>query len=142
MTEELSSKQKELIIQLFAYINQGIDQGVSEESIAKSLVENGMTQEKAEVVIESAKKRRQNEKAFIASKFLDTDRRYSDPQMVERSRKGLGKMIFGGLLFLAGGIVTLVSYSEASGGGSYVLWYGALIVGGLNFFIGLSQWHS
>jgi len=126
---DLNKKQKELINQLFVFINQSIDLGASEESISKTLIEKGLSKETVEVLIKSAKTQRQYEFGFLGKR-------------IERSNKGLGKMIFGGLLFLVGGIVTLVSYAQASGGGSYVLWYGALIVGGINFFIGLIQRRS
>jgi hypothetical protein len=46
-------------------------------------------------------------------------------------------MLYGGLWFFGGLIVTIVSFNAASGGGSYVVAYGAIIFGGIQFFRGL-----
>jgi hypothetical protein len=48
------------------------------------------------------------------------------------------QMILGGLICLAGIFVTVASYSAAAGGGTYVFAWGAIVVGGLRFFHGLS----
>ena len=48
-------------------------------------------------------------------------------------------LVVGGLIFAVGLLVTIGSYSAASGGGHYVVAYGAIIVGAIQFFVGLVQ---
>ena len=51
-----------------------------------------------------------------------------------------GLMLTGLGLAALGGIITAVTYANASGGGMYVVTYGLFIVGGLNFLRGLYYW--
>jgi hypothetical protein len=52
----------------------------------------------------------------------------------------MNKDVMQGGLWLAGGlVVTALTYSSASGGGSYVVAWGAIIFGGIQFFRGLAQ---
>ncbi|MEE8500243.1 MAG: TerB family tellurite resistance protein [Kiloniellales bacterium] len=55
------------------------------------------------------------------------------------SDPGVRNMGLGFLWFAGGGLVTLVTYSAASGGGVYVVAYGAIAVGALQFLVGLGQ---
>ena len=54
----------------------------------------------------------------------------------ERARKD---MLYGGLWCLAGLAITIMSYNAASGGGTYVVAWGAIIFGGYQFFKGLGS---
>jgi hypothetical protein len=46
--------------------------------------------------------------------------------------------LYGGLWCVGGIIVTAVTYSAASGGGSYVVAWGAILFGAIQFFRGLT----
>lgn len=46
-------------------------------------------------------------------------------------------MLYGALWCIGGIIVTSVGYSSASGGGSYLVTWGAILFGALQFFKGL-----
>jgi hypothetical protein len=46
-------------------------------------------------------------------------------------------MLVGGLWCAGGILVTALTYSAASGGGSYVVAWGAIVFGGIQFFRGL-----
>ena len=61
--------------------------------------------------------------------------------MVEAKRKAAGKNLgFGLLWFVGGSLVTLLTYSSAaSGGGKYVIAWGAILFGGIQALIGLFQ---
>jgi hypothetical protein len=49
-------------------------------------------------------------------------------------------MIMGGIVCALGIIVTAATYSSAAdSGGSYVVWWGAIVFGGIQFFRGLMQ---
>jgi hypothetical protein len=49
-------------------------------------------------------------------------------------------MAIGGGVAVAGGLITLATYSAASGGGIYVVTWGALVFGGDQFLKGLYQY--
>lgn len=52
---------------------------------------------------------------------------------------GLGNILIGFGIAFVGTVITFATYSAASGGGTYVVAYGAIIVGGLQFVMGLFQ---
>ena len=45
----------------------------------------------------------------------------------------------GALLFVGGSVITMASYSSASGGGSYTVFYGAILVGAVQMIVGFMQ---
>lgn len=49
-------------------------------------------------------------------------------------------MLYGTLWAIGGTVVTAVTYSAASGGGVYVIAWGAIVFGIIDFFIGLFGW--
>jgi hypothetical protein len=49
------------------------------------------------------------------------------------------RMIRGGVIMVIGLVVTIGTYEAASGGGSYVVAWGAILFGGADFLIGLFQ---
>ena len=54
----------------------------------------------------------------------------------------LRKMFFGALWAIGGTIATVIGYSSAGGGGKYIVFWGAILFGAVDFFIGLSGWIS
>lgn len=52
---------------------------------------------------------------------------------------GSKDMIFGALWFFGGIIVTVATFSAASNGGTYVVAWGAIIFGAIQFFRGVSK---
>lgn len=58
------------------------------------------------------------------------------------SGKAVKKMIFGALWAIGGTIGTVLSYSAASGGGKYMVFWGAILFGAVDFLIGLNAWIS
>lgn len=52
---------------------------------------------------------------------------------------GSKNMAMGALWFIGGLLVTLATYSSAQGGGTYVIAYGAIIAGAIQFLIGAVQ---
>lgn len=56
----------------------------------------------------------------------------------KRARRDI---LVGGLFFVGGLVITLITYSNAShGGGRYVVTWGAIIFGGIQFFRGLATY--
>jgi hypothetical protein len=61
-----------------------------------------------------------------------------DNQITKAKKETAKKdMLYGALWCVGGTIVTFISYSSASGGGSYVITWGAILFGGIQFFRGL-----
>lgn len=54
-------------------------------------------------------------------------------------KQGRRDMIVGGLWCVGGLVVTIATYSASSGGGRYVVAWGAIIFGAIQFFRGLSK---
>ena len=52
---------------------------------------------------------------------------------------GRKNMIYGALWCIGGIVVTVVTYSIASGGGTYIIAWGAIVFGAIQFFRGLIQ---
>jgi hypothetical protein len=51
-------------------------------------------------------------------------------------------MFFGALWAIGGTIATVIGYSSAGGGGKYIVFWGAIVFGAVDFFVGLSGWIS
>jgi len=51
----------------------------------------------------------------------------------------MSRMVTGGIVALIGIIVTVGSYEAASGGGTYVVAWGAILFGGIQFLRGLGE---
>jgi hypothetical protein len=54
-------------------------------------------------------------------------------------KAGKKNMLYGGLWCVGGIVVTAATYSAASNGGSYVVAWGAVIFGAIQFFRGVTQ---
>ena len=59
-----------------------------------------------------------------------------------QQRAGRMRMIISAVVFTIGALVTLVSYSAAAAGGTYVVAWGAMVVGALFFVAGYLQYRS
>jgi len=57
-----------------------------------------------------------------------------------RSRVATKNMLYGALWCIGGIIVTAITFSAASGGGRYVIAWGAILFGGIQFLRGLWQY--
>lgn len=95
--------------------NMMVHQNKNSYEVRKELTAMGLDEESARVVVENLERQ------------------------ISEAKRGKAKkdMLYGGLWFFGGLIVTLVSLSAASGGGTYVVAYGAIIFGGIQFFRGL-----
>ena len=89
-----------------------VNENLSEEETKWRLVEKGLDEDSANIVVNNLTK-----------------------QKKERGRKD---MIFGALWCLGGIIVTAITYSSASeSGGTYIIAWGAIVFGAIQFFKGL-----
>ncbi len=137
MASQKQPTQQEVVQAIFAYAMELKASGLTKWQIEAKLVEKGLDREAASTV---------TNKIFNPSpNFASSSRgqmRYTAPQRRSGS-SGFTNMLIGGGLAVAGIVVTLYTYSAASeGGGRYVVWWGAVIFGGIQFFKGLGQFMS
>jgi hypothetical protein len=103
---------------IYAFAAEQMRNGASPEQIQATLVEKGLPQEAAEAVVSNL------------------GRAMSDA----KSKAGKNNMLYGALWCIGGIVVTAVTYSSASeGGGHYVVAWGAIIFGAIQFFRGVAQ---
>ena len=99
-------------------------------SYAKDVLRQGMPRAVVEEVLRS-----QGFDAATASSIVER----ADRAKNERRVAGRRHMIVGAIICVLGIVVTAITYSSAEHGGSYVIWWGAIAFGGLQFFRGLIQ---
>ncbi|SES98103.1 hypothetical protein [Thalassotalea agarivorans] len=112
--------QDELVNQIYNHAAVLMKNGKSRDDIVHSLVEQGVDTESANFVVSDLEKVRKQQK-------------------FEASKKNIG---IGALWCLGGLAVTGATYSAASGGGTYVVAYGAVVIGAVQFLIGLVQYSA
>ncbi len=74
--------------------------------------------------------------------FIDGATKIKVGPETAKATKAAGRknMLYGALWLIGGIVVTVVSYSAASGGGTYLITWGAIIFGGFQFVQGLYQY--
>lgn len=89
-------------------INKMANNGVSATQMKEDLTNQGLTADDAEIVVNKVS------------------------QMIKESKKENGKkdMLYGALWCIGGIVVTAITYSAASGGGTYIVAWGAIFWGG------------
>lgn len=73
--------------------------------------------------------------AEAAAKLVDAAKQKYNSAITKKANKD---MLFGALWCVGGTAVTVFTYAAASGGGRYVVTYGAIIWGAIQFFKGYS----
>jgi len=110
--------EDQVIEQIYRYTARQLNAGVSSPQVVQELIAGGLTEEDAAMIVRETRQSRRKAKQ-------------------EEGRKN---MLYGALWCLGGLAVTVFSYQSAnSGGGKYVVAWGAVIFGAFQFFQGLSQ---
>ena len=113
--EEQEREAQELVNQVYAFAaNLMIEQGKSATETKNILIEQGLKAEDAEVVVT-------NLQAQIDQ---------------AKNEAGNKNMLYGALWCIGGLLVTALTYSAASNGGTYVVAWGAVVFGAIQFFKG------
>ncbi len=107
--------------QATAYAINQLSRGTSPADVRNELIEQGCSEVEANRVIES-----------LQGEFKTKSRASS-------ASDGLKNMIIGGIVCFIGVAVTVGSYVAAEPGGYFLLAYGPIIFGGIQFFRGLVQ---
>jgi predicted ABC-type sugar transport system permease subunit len=104
---------------LYGFAVQQMRQGVASDVIEKSLIKQGLEAQKAATIVSNLKQAK-------AKGLKDAGRK---------------NMLYGVMWCLGGIVVTALSYQAAanSGGGRYVLAWGAILFGGIQFVRGMIQ---
>lgn len=110
--------QQEIVNQIYGFTADMLyNQKKSIEETKAALIEKGLRAEDADVVIANLQKQYKQEKREAGNK----------------------NMLYGALWCVGGLLVTILTYSAASDGGTYVVAWGAVIFGAIQFVQGLIQ---
>ena len=110
--------QQEIVNQIYGFTADMLyNQKKSVEETKAALIENGLSSEDADVVINNLQNQYNKEKKEAGNK----------------------NMLYGALWCVGGILVTVLTYSAASNGGTYVVAWGAVIFGAIQFFKGVFQ---
>ena len=108
--------QQEIVNQIYGFTADMLyNQKKSVEETRAVLVENGLNSEDADVVINNLQNQYNKEKKEAGNKNI----------------------LYGALWCVGGILVTVLTYSAASNGGTYVVAWGAVIFGAIQFFKGV-----
>jgi hypothetical protein len=112
------ASQEEIRRAAHNYVAEMLKAGMTAAQMESKLMEQGLDQHNAASVVRN----------LLATRAQALN---------ENAKKN---MLYGGICFLAGIVVTLVTFMASSGGGTYILVWGAIIFGGFQFFRGLLQY--
>lgn len=114
------SAEDQVVEQVYRYAAQQLNAGVSPPQVIQELIAGGLTKEDAAMVVRQMRQARSKAKQDAGRK----------------------NVLYGALWCIGGLAVTFFSYQSAasgSGGGTYVVAWGAVIFGAIQFFQGLFQ---
>jgi len=109
--------QNQAINQVYDYaLNLMVNEKKSANETKISLIEQGLDADSATIVVTNLEK-----------------------QIIESKKEKANKDMLHGALWCVGGIiVTAITYSAASGGGTYIVAWGAILFGAIQFLKGLA----
>ncbi len=127
----LASEEETAIDQLAQYVTQNLVEGKDKRGITKELVKLGWPKETAA--------------QFIDSHEEELKRRAEEYKRTPEGRQAMAaqykRHMLYGILWAAGGTaVTIATYEAASEGGWFIVAWGAIIFGIIDFFRGLFGW--
>jgi hypothetical protein len=127
MTDELSPEEEKAVEGLAEAVAEDLAKGIRKEKIVKNLVKQGLPESEA--------------MQFVGSIEREIELYKNSPAgRQEMAKKYARHMLFGFLWAAGGTIVTAATYQAASGGGTYVIAWGAILFGIIDFFWGLFGW--
>lgn len=127
MTDELRPEEEKAIQNLAEAVAQDLAKGSRKEKIVKNLAKKGFPESEAMQFVGTIEREMEQYKNSPAGRQ-------------EMAKKYARHMLFGFLWAAGGTIVTVATYNAASGGGTYVIAWGAILFGIIDFFRGLFGW--
>lgn len=127
MSEALAPKEQRAVDALAEAIAKELSEGKSKKKIVNKLVRQGWAREAAS--------------QFVAGVELAVEEYKNSPEgrraMAEQYKR---RMLYGILWAVGGIVVTLATYSAASSGGTYIIAWGAILWGAIDFLRGFFGW--
>ena len=105
----------EMVEAVYAFAAERMKAGASNRTVIDELIEKGLDQESATIVVNNL----------------------SSARGEAARSQGMKHLIFGSLWAIGGTAVTVATYSAASGGGRYVVAWGAIVFGAVEAISGL-----
>ena len=125
--EEETLTADEIVARYRVYVAKQLAEGGSRSTIVAGLVQDGWPEDVAD--------------QFVDKTQLAVNAYMQSPEVkAERRGKYAKHILFGALWGIGGAVVTLATYSAAEPGGTYVITWGAMGFGALEFLYGLSGW--
>jgi len=129
MSEHLSPDQQQALDSLTSAVMNDLIAGKRPQVIVKTLTRQGLSEANARLLVDRVSQ------AYEAFKRSPEGRKVI-------AQKNLRRMLRGGAIALLGTIITIATYSMASSGGTYIICWGAILFGLIDFVIGLAGWLS
>lgn len=141
--------QDDALEEAYAVAADLFDEGVAASAIRKELIQAGfspqmVTQVMSDFVAENRPRQRKrrsrqsSESLGRGGKSVEREQIHFQQSQALREA-GQRNMLIGGVICLIGLAVTAVSFMAAQGGGGFILAWGAILFGGIQFFRGVAQ---
>mgnify|MGYP007059382643 CR=1 FL=1 len=116
----------QLVEWAYSYAAQQMAQGFTMQQVQQELVTAGLPPKAAVAVVNSVRNQQTGQTNLSGP-----------PRKQGHSSSGVNDMVVGAIIALIGIVITGVTFALAEGGGTFVVAYGAIIFGGIQFFKGL-----
>ena len=127
MSQELTPEYRAAIDELYRGVAKGLAEGRSKQEVVTELVSQGMDKHDAGQVVDNVQQ------------GLNQYRQSPEARAI-MAGKYVRHMLFGALWLIGGAIVTLLTYNAAGPGGTYIVAWGAIVFGAIDFLWGLFNW--
>jgi hypothetical protein len=125
MTGAASDEEtRRVVAALLSYANRLLNEGKTSDEVERELMAKGLDRGPASAIVQRAVSDR-NHQTFARDRASSGD--------------AGGNIALGAVICVVGILVTVVTYSAASGGGTYVVAWGAIVFGAIRIFKGLAQ---
>jgi hypothetical protein len=127
------------------FARQRLGAGATAQQTEKELVEAGFGADLATIVVQNLQaegisaRSQGNRRRFMT---VPADTLAPNAPGPAENEAGRRNMLMGALWFFGGLIVTIVTLAAASGGGTYIIAWGAIVFGAIQFFRGYAQAHG
>jgi hypothetical protein len=134
MAEQVDREEMDRVVgELFSDAVIALHQGSSPDTVKGSMIGRGVNPDIASAIIEKAVAFRR------PASNREANGSDSSPVMhSSRSESASGDMLVGGSICLVGILITTASYDSATGGGTYVVAWGAILFGAIKFLKGVA----
>jgi len=129
MSNELSVDEQQILEQVTIYIAKELSEGKKNDDIVKELVKQGWPKETASNFVAETKSAIDDYKHTPEGRII----------MLSAAKR---HMLYGLMWCGGGSLITYLTYSAASEGGLFLVFWGAILWGIIDFFRGLLNWYK